>query len=102
MQTPEARADAVIEEIWPGDPFSGPWKQAVAQAIREAAEAAAPRWIPVGERLPDEGENVLVMSTGFAVAVGYLDRGDWQIIGGEFAYADSVEYWMPKPADPVS
>jgi hypothetical protein len=65
MKTPEAWADAAIEQIWPGDPFSGPWKQAVAQAIREAVEGAAPRWIPVGERLPDVGDIVQIYDPAY-------------------------------------
>jgi hypothetical protein len=54
------------------------------------------RWIPVGERMPEEGERVLMlMNTGYR-AVGYVLNGKWVIcFGAKFAedYGYTVTHW---------
>lgn len=68
--------------------------------IREALEALQRfQWIPVTERLPDEGERVLA-SDGVFVGESYLDSFGiwrrsygvfWRVIGGP------ITHWMPLP-----
>lgn len=58
--------------------------------VREALERA--RWIPVSERLPEVGEEVVAYSSSRGVVVDYYDRGI-------FGYGD-VTHWMPLPKPP--
>ena len=58
-------------------------------ALREQEER---RWIPVTERLPDIGIEVLVYSEDDGVCVDYYG-------GDSFGYYD-VTHWMPLPEPP--
>ena len=58
-------------------------------ALREQEER---RWIPVEERLPDIGIEVLVYSEDDGVCVDYYG-------GDSFGYYD-VTHWMPLPEPP--
>ena len=57
---------------------------------------AANRWIPVGERLPDEGSAVLVWDMN-APQVGWLEDGLWQDERQNYL---AVTYWIPLPEPP--
>ena len=59
------------------------------EAIREQEQR---RWIPVTERFPDVGKNVLVYSEFDFVSVDYHG-------GDSFGYA-LVTHWMPLPEPP--
>lgn len=86
------------------------------EAAQEAAEAAAARllaedagvlallglrWIPVTERLPDEGATVLVHSThrGVMVATYQMDLVRPAFFGHGHA-PGTVTHWRPLPAAP--
>ena len=56
------------------------------------ANALAKRWIPVTERLPDVGIEVLIYSEDDGVCVDYYG-------GDTFGYYD-VTHWMPLPEPP--
>jgi hypothetical protein len=59
------------------------------------------RWIPVTERLPDEGERVLVFDKAFLQPeMGtYYSTDGW--VGDEIASLDP-SHWMPLPAPPTN
>ena len=56
------------------------------------------RWIPVGERLPDEGQRVLAHYDG-RVFTADLFEGMWHWIEGKMMNAP-VDHWMPLPEPP--
>ena len=58
-------------------------------------------WIPVTERLPEEGERVLAWDNGFKESemATYYARDGW---GGEVIASLNVTHWMPLPAPPTS
>jgi hypothetical protein len=67
-----------------------------------------PRWIPVEERLPEEGVRVLVCNiyggslpnqgdTGYVVDHGVMEDGEWCIQDDLFFH---VTHWMPLPSPP--
>lgn len=62
---------------------------AALSALREQEER---RWIPVEERLPDVGIEVLIYSEDDGVCVDYYG-------GDSFGYYD-VTHWMPLPEPP--
>ena len=73
--------------------------QAAWKAWREAKSQAVPEWISTSERMPEEGEEVLVHSLGQVRQVtrdskwagGFKERNCY---GWQAAYSQS--HWMPK------
>lgn len=64
-----------------------------------------PRWIPVEERLPTAGEEVLSFSENYGHVVARLDGGKWYAIytdteTGEPWIRGEVTHWMPLPSPP--
>lgn len=63
-----------------------------------------PRWIPVTERLPAEGERVLAAVEGAWVGEAYRDMRDvWMRSYGtpwDASIGVSVTHWMPLPDTP--
>ena len=112
---PETTAEALAEiEYYNG--FSG--KTAAVQAVSDACVLAVAalreqeerRWIPVTERLPDDGEQVIVVATGKPESNITLDNA---IEFAEFSTDEGwilemwpewedpkVTYWMPCPEPP--
>lgn len=65
-------------------------------AAREELERY--RWIPVGERLPEDGERVFVlMRNGYQVIAGHFHSGWINDAGCE---TFNVTHWMPLPLPP--
>jgi hypothetical protein len=62
----------------------------------EELEEKVPRWIPVSERMPEQGVNVLAYFDG-RLYVGYYDGSDWQ---DDENFRD-CEYWMLLPEPPT-
>ena len=112
---PETTGEALAEiEYYNG--FSG--KTAAVQAVSDACVLAVAalreqeerRWIPVTERLPDDGEQVIVVATGKPESNITLDNA---IEFAEFSTDEGwilemwpewedpkVTYWMPCPEPP--
>lgn len=72
-------------------------------------EAQTPRWISVEERLPEDGDSVLVIVNGRYGNIKFVNAicmatysGDegWIIDNYEEWYGAEVDYWMPLPEPP--
>ena len=66
-----------------------------------------PRWIPVGERLPEVGQRVLAYEKPELVVVVEIHRYAtggcwWSADAGHTAYSVFPSHWMPLPAPPAS
>jgi hypothetical protein len=68
---------------------------------RVAELEAERRWVPVGERLPDEGANVLIHSIprGVMVATYQMDLVQPAFFGHGYA-PGAVTHWRPLPNAP--
>lgn len=72
-----------------------------------ALYGALPRWIPVGERLPETGVDVLVKFPQ-NMAVASIDIGEWVVNSGDGWCTDinlaggekNPTHWMPLPQGP--
>lgn len=66
----------------------------------------AQRWIPVGERLPEDGECVLVLDeSNGAITTGLHCEQvpQWELAEGLFFHGDKyawITHWMPLPEPP--
>lgn len=64
-------------------------------------EAQIPKWVSVDDRLPADGEHVLVCDDFGCVGTGYAYMGKWHIDGvSQFGAIPRVKYWMPMPEEP--
>lgn len=66
-----------------------------------------PHWIPVEERLPEPGKNVLVWSSGFdEPMVGCFKHWNWQrkqhmfYVHNDRNMWGNITHWMPMPQPP--
>lgn len=77
-----------------------------------------PRWISVGERLPEEDQEVLLIAHGWepqSMYIGHLrhveaetswltgitsKESEWSISGWSYLRAPEVTHWMPLPQPP--
>lgn len=55
------------------------------------------KWIPVSERIPDEGDHVLV-SDGVGMEVSWIRGREWKKL--RHIYSEDITHWMPLPAAP--
>lgn len=60
---------------------------------------AQQRWIPVTERLPDDDDDVLIMSSG-SRSMGYYSVYNEYWADYINVYYDDVTHWMPLPEAP--
>lgn len=57
------------------------------------------KWIPVTERLPEDGEVVLVYGTRGGIYTAYANRGGWHKMNSKSHYCNPT-HWMPLPEPP--
>ena len=64
-------------------------------------EALVPKWISVGERLPENTKAVIVWCPECADKyTAYWDFEEWWFFGGFGLLTETVTHWMPLPEDP--
>ena len=105
---PETTGEALAEiEYYNG--FSG--NTAAVQAVSDACilaisalrEQEERRWIPVTERLPEQGERVLATDGGFVGELYVNSRGQWKrynVNDHSLLMALDILWWMPMPQPP--
>lgn len=59
---------------------------------------AEPTWIPVAERLPENGQWVLAIEDGSLVPIVYQHRDHWH---SDFWNPEDVTHWQPLPEPPA-
>ena len=68
-------------------------RDAIASALSTAAQEAAPKWISVKERLPDDDKGYVVYTgNGFVESNFHRWETRWKACG--------VTHWMPLPTPP--
>lgn len=75
------------------------WLDEAADAIEELSK---PRWIPVTERLPEDGSDVLAYLDSRITAANYY-KETWQdcVMGRLYLTEEGfVTHWMPLPEPP--
>ena len=73
---------------------------AAEEGFKRGYEAAKPKWIPLKERLPSNGDFVLVAdSRENYVNCFMFDRGWWYSEGYRISM-EEVTHWMPLPEPP--
>ena len=73
----------------------------LAQAmIINAPTIEVPRWIPVSERLPEDGQIVLTCKNGICEVQTYEARRNGWVSGRIFWSMAFVTHWMPLPDAP--
>ena len=72
----------------------------ISPEIRKLAQYILNPWIPVSERLPEVGQNVLVYDTIEGVALSHRWQGKekWYWSSSQLLY--DVTHWMPLPPIP--
>ena len=71
----------------------------VAQGEELSKLKAQQRWIPVTERLPEDDDDVLIMSSG-SISMGYYSVCNEYWADYINVYYDDVTHWMPLPERP--
>lgn len=66
-------------------------------------EAKLPKWILVGEKLPEEYRAVLICVDGFYVSYGQHINNSWYEDNMPLElHGETVTHWMPRPEPPAS
>lgn len=68
------------------------------ELLHLARRGARYRWIPVSERLPDDGKEVIICTTAADVCAGFARwGGSFTTEEGCELYLADVTHWMPLP-----
>lgn len=73
-----------------------------AEAISQL-EAQQPRWISVGERLPEDGQKIIATfrdNGGRVVDQARYSNGEFDFASWAYVWGDNVTHWMPLPQPP--
>lgn len=65
------------------------------QAYKRGYEDGCPKWIPVTERLPEDGVQVLACTKHRKPFVAHCKYGKWRVSGSV-----TITHWMPLPEPP--
>jgi hypothetical protein len=94
MKTPEEMAD--IAEEWATN-----WERDLDDSdtiLKQTHKAAAPQWISVNDRLPECGDNYIILKddgvSPYTFAIAWFDR-TW-----DFPNSSEITHWMPLPEPP--
>ena len=68
---------------------------ATERAYKNGLEAGKPKWIPVTERLPEDGIQVLVCTKHGKLFPAHSKYGKWRVSGSV-----TITHWMPLPEPP--
>lgn len=66
-------------------------------------EAQQPRWISVGERLPEDGQKIIAAfydNGGRVVDQARYNNGEFDFASWAYVCGDNVTHWMPMPLPP--
>ena len=76
-------------------------EQAYKNGYDKGYEDGRPKWIPVTERLPERGAEVLVCDTREDYVSVWEHIGDGLWFGNEVIWAtEDITHWMPLPEPP--
>lgn len=67
------------------------------------ADKTYPRWIGVGERLPENGQKVIAAfrdSGGWIVDQARYGNGEFDFASWAYVWADNITHWTPLPEPP--
>ena len=76
------------------------WYDAMEEAYKKGyakGQEDALKWIPVTERLPEQGQNVIVFSGGYLKPTVFA----YSFWSKSFASWQGITHWMPMPEMPV-
>ena len=79
------------------------YKEALSMAVAALREHERLRWIPVMERLPEQGERVLATDGEFVGEFYVNSRGKWKRYNDNdysLMMALDILWWMPLPEPP--
>ena len=101
-RTPDATLISALRilarDIQSGDGCANACLLEAAQRLEELVEER--RWVPVGERLPEEPRRVLAMVPSvYGPQVAFVINGKWQD-GTDYPIGGRVTYWLPLPPGP--
>jgi hypothetical protein len=79
------------------------WSSFIHRAIKQYQD-----WIPIGEYLPEDKQQVIFYTTGFRsreIRIGvFLKKDQWDrsnmFVGDGFLHEKNVSHWMPVPIPP--
>lgn len=90
--------DVLVTDIQAMDPVD-----AASLQQNDNCAAIAQQWIPVTERLPEQGERVLATDGGFVGELYVNSRGQWKrynVNDHSLLMALDILWWMPMPEPP--
>lgn len=67
------------------------------------ADKTYPRWIGVGERLPENGQKIIAAfrdSGGQVADQARYSNGEFDFASWAYVWADNITHWMPLPEPP--
>ena len=107
MKTPEELAEEYTKDWWGSLPEAEGMRKSARENFLAGYQAAAPQWISVNERLPDDGKEVLGIVYN-DIRLGWIDLittdpGQFHWVSSGI-YIDKGHYalthWMPLPEAP--
>lgn len=98
------------KELDKGKPWDGHTSKDVRRLLSIPAAVSVPQWISVKDRLPEDGEDVLIWYEYFRYFpynrmytthdIAYQYNGYWEDAGGSLGPKARVFAWMPLPEPP--